>query len=309
MTTNPPKPVPKGIAKLYRADSPLRTPIIQRSFAWGPRQVSDYWNDLAAALTANRYHFLGLIVIDEQGRIHDGQQRLATTYVFLQCLEEQLDRYKTRLGEQEAIDANVGTLAGNLSRVLRGEEQTPTPPVKIGKGDQTALIRTSAGLAQTTESATRLIKARGTLRDLLTVEMEALADDRARVDRLWAWWKFLNDGASIIELTVSAQTASRVFETLNTRGVQLAVDDLIKSYLLATVNETDQDEGMSAWESVAQQLGKETAVREFVLHYWGSHHGQTTKDDLFPALKKHVDGDPAAALRQLKAYEQDAGSV
>ena len=64
------KPVPtaKGIADLFDTTSPLKTPVIQRPYAWKTIHVREYLQDLSAAKDAGRYHFLGLIVVDDEGR-------------------------------------------------------------------------------------------------------------------------------------------------------------------------------------------------------------------------------------------------
>jgi len=301
-----PKPSAKGIARLFKPSSPLRTPIIQRSYAWTADNVQDYWKDLSEARAAGRYHFLGLIVIDQDGRIHDGQQRLATTFLFLKAVRAQLEQRAPGLAPEIASDVNVDGLRAALTTALRGDKQIPSPPIIVGKGDQTYLLDPSTGVSASMESQTRLERARGTLTANLAVELDALGDDVARVEALWSWWNFLDEQACVIQLIVSSQTASSIFETLNTRGVHLSNADLVKSYLLATLDESDQVEGMTTWEAITVTLVKETALNEFLLHYWGSQHGQITRSELFPELKKAINDKPPAAKRQLQSYQKDS---
>jgi|GEM_PF-4572411 len=305
-TVQKPEPTARGIGELFESASPLRTPLIQRSYAWTESNVDDYWRDLAQARLEQRYHFLGLIVIDQKGRIHDGQQRLATTFLLIQTLKAQLDRYSASLEAEAAREANVEGLSAALTRAVKGEKKLPAAPLVIGTGDQSFLVDPATGISATTESANRLVKARGVLRARLVAELDKLPDDSARVDALWNWWSFLTEYACVIQLIVSAQTASSIFETLNTRGVHLSNGDLVKSYLLAILHESDQDEGMTLWSGITTTLVKETALNEFLLHYWGSLHGQITKKDLFQALKDNVKDKPPAAMRQLKSYQKDA---
>jgi hypothetical protein len=302
------KPIPtaKGIATLFDGSSPLRTPIIQRSYAWTPENVKDYWKDLSEARAAGRYHFLGLIVIDNDGRIHDGQQRLATTFLFIQALKAQLEQCVATLSARQAEDANVDGLRAGLTTALKGDKKVPTAPLSIGKGDQSFLLDPATGVTASTESQTRLQKARGTLIANLARELDSLPDDTQRIEALWNWWDFLGEQASVMELIVTSQTASSIFETLNTRGVHLSNGDLVKSYLLATLDEADQVEGMTTWEQITVTLGKETALNEFLLHFWGSHHGHITRAGLFPALKERVNGNSPAAKRQLQSYQKDS---
>jgi hypothetical protein len=301
-----PHPEAKGIGQLFDSSSPLRTPIIQRSYAWKQDQVNEFWDDLSDARDAGRYHFLGLIVVDQAGRIHDGQQRLATTFVLLQVLKAALEASRSGLTQQETLDSNVDGLFVALSDALQGKKQTPSPPIVIGKSDQGLLVDPTTGVLPSTESAVRLTRARGALTVRLTEELDVLPAGVGRVEALWSWWNFLAEEACVIELIVSAQTASSIFETLNTRGVHLSVADLVKSYLLATLDDTLQEQGMTIWETITTTLEKETALNEFILHYWGSRYGQITRDQLFPSLKDRVQHRPAAALRELQSYQKDS---
>jgi len=305
-TLQKPHPTAKGIAELFDTSSPLTTPLIQRSYAWREKEVADYWRDLSDARTRGRYHFLGLIVVDQSRRIHDGQQRLATTYLFIQEIKSQLERCSPGLTEEEADDIGPDRLAAALTSALEGKKKKPSMPLMIGKGDQVVLIDPATGISVATESAGRLVAARGSLRAKLVNELDALPDDSARVRTLWSWWEFLTEKACVVELTVSAQTANSIFETLNKRGVQLSVSDVIKSYLLATLDDSRQDEGVAIWVRITSTLRKETALNEFLLHYWGSHHGQITRAQLYEALKDQVDDKSSRALVQLKSYEKDS---
>src|SRR5204863_4846187 len=114
-TTQKPDPSARGIAALFDSSSPLRTPIIQRSYAWTADNVKEFWSDLTEARAAGRYHFLGLIVIDQGGRIHDGQQRLATTFLLIQALKSQLEQRASSLIPQAVKDANVDGLRAALT--------------------------------------------------------------------------------------------------------------------------------------------------------------------------------------------------
>ena len=192
-------------------------------------------------------------------------QRLATTFLLIQALKAQLDQCRGGLGEESAAEVNVDELAAALTRAIQGEKQVAIPQPVIGSGDQAFLVDPTTGVSTSTESAARLVKARGEVLPHLTTELDALPDDSARARALWSWWDFLKGPACVVELSVSSQTASSIFETLNTRGVRLSNGDLVKSYLLATLDEARQSEGMAIWSDITTTLEKETALNEFLL--------------------------------------------
>lgn len=85
----------------------FRIPDYQRGYAWGKKQLVEFWEDLIS-LDKRRSHYTGVLSIkevpesttlkwnDEQWLIKrytpyfvvDGQQRLTTVSIFLQCLVE-----------------------------------------------------------------------------------------------------------------------------------------------------------------------------------------------------------------------------
>ena len=97
----------------------FRIPDYQRGYAWGKKQLIDFWDDLIS-LDGNRLHYTGVLSIkkvpqetwqhwDEEKwliekrrfipySIVDGQQRLTTTSIFLQCLVEAIVKLPENLG-------------------------------------------------------------------------------------------------------------------------------------------------------------------------------------------------------------------
>ena len=76
-----------GIGHLL-SDKKIETPPYQRSFAWEKDQVKDLLRDIGDVIRANApEYFLGTIVLTpgDNQRLHviDGQQRLASTTIFL----------------------------------------------------------------------------------------------------------------------------------------------------------------------------------------------------------------------------------
>ena len=97
----------------------FRIPDYQRGYAWGEKQLIEFWEDLIS-LDLERSHYTGVISIKKvpehiwhtwseerwliEGRrytpyfIVDGQQRLTTVSIFLQCLIEAVQRHSSNEG-------------------------------------------------------------------------------------------------------------------------------------------------------------------------------------------------------------------
>lgn len=129
----------------------FRIPDYQRGFAWTKPQYVDFWEDLVS-LSKNRYHYTGVISIkgvpeeklanwqDEEWLINsrgykgyyivDGQQRMTTISIFIQCLIESVKKLPQNIGlNNDAI--YLGTF--NLKEIIEKFMVVAQPPHKITK--------------------------------------------------------------------------------------------------------------------------------------------------------------------------------
>lgn len=97
-----------SISKIF-TERLLRIPDYQRGYAWTEKQLNDYWNDLIQ-LEMDKNHYVGVLTVEEAPKeayskwesdlwiieskkysplyVVDGQQRLTTTVILIQCICE-----------------------------------------------------------------------------------------------------------------------------------------------------------------------------------------------------------------------------
>jgi hypothetical protein len=297
-----PTPTGKGILGLLDFGHALKTPAFQRSFAWERPQVDDYFNDLTRALDVAggpADYFLGLIVVDDTSQIQDGQQRLATTLLLASAIYELAEAVK----QNGAYDSQLATdVVALVTPALR---QAPDAPLTIGLNDQDVLLRRAGIRPDSPESTKRLKAARDRLHEHLAEDLAKRSSQDAKLGRLKQWGEFLRKEAYVVELTVPPQDAHNIFETLNTRGVRLSNGDLVKSHLIGRATGTNVPLAIKKWNDITAALtvsgGKyEDDLESFLLHYYGSMYGRTTKPEFFAAYRKKIESlDPIAALDKL----------
>jgi hypothetical protein len=294
-------PAKLGLIQLLEPGHPLEIPHFQRSYAWTAKEVQDYWDDLKAALEAQggpAEYFMGLIVVDENRRIQDGQQRLATTLIFVQELYDLAKAIMKTASEYQE------KLADEIAGVLAPLNVESRPVLVISDEDQRALLK-RAGIATTLpESTRRLEAAREQLRRLLEEDVEGKKAN-AKLARLLSWARLLEVSAYVVELEVPPQVAHKIFETLNTRGVRLSNGDLVKSYLLARAS--NHDAAQHVWDLLINALTDaegdyEGNLDDFLYHYYGSKYDKVvSKEVLFGAFSKRVaKEDPLDVLEELR---------
>lgn len=128
-----------------------RIPDYQRGYAWTKPQLIDFWEDLVS-LSKNRFHYTGVISIksvpddvstnwnDENWLMKsrgfkayyvvDGQQRMTTISIFIQCLIEQIRSFKIN---QNLDDEYIYLGSYNLKEIVEKFMVVSQPPHKITK--------------------------------------------------------------------------------------------------------------------------------------------------------------------------------
>lgn len=285
-----------GIASLLK-NGEFRVPIYQRSFAWDTSEVDDFWSDLKEALDdAEPDYFLGTLVLtpsDEERRltIIDGQQRLATTSLFLAALR---DAWAARGEPDQAKD-----IENRYISTFNRRGRVMVPRLVLNEEDdpffRRLVIEASAPPA-TRESHERLAAALDSLRLKITSDLDE--HGRRAEDRLFKWLEFLDDQSLVITVEVPSEAdAFVIFETLNDRGADLTIGDLLKNYLFMRAGRR-LETVKSAWVSALATLDVSAETElfiSFLRHHWSSKHGAVRERELYADIKKHITNPAQAA--------------
>ena len=293
------RPLEARISRLLNPDHPLKTPHFQRSYAWEDKQVDEYWDDLKAALDADNgplEYFMGLIVVDANRRIQDGQQRLATTLIFVQEL------YATAKSLAGDPQHNAG-LFDDVNQILGRLGSANKPGLEISASDQAALLKRVGIVGTLPESTRRLEAARVNLTGKLAADLGSLSTN-AQLARILEWAALLDERAYVVELEVLPQVAHSIFETLNTRGVRLSNGDLVKSFLLARAKNLNLAQNL--WRQIIDALKDgagdyENNLDDFLYHFTGSRYARVSKEQLFKVYSQEAKSmAPLDALEELR---------
>jgi hypothetical protein len=291
-----------GLLRQYH----LRVPQYQRNYAWGNDEVREYLDDITNAQSDKPIdYFFGTVVLAQRSdntlEVIDGQQRLATTYMLISAVRNSL----SALGATDDADDLDKTFLNslNLSKGKRSPKlvlnvddnalfvqtlATPQPAVSTGPRKQSAGIRPEGASNRKLVAAWTAIQA--------FVSESVKGEARAAKDLL-TLVGFLDKNARVIRLIVPDEiSAYTVFETLNDRGVELAVADLLKNYLYSRSGKYF-DEVSAAWNQMTGKLNhlkERDIIVQFVSHFWASSHGLTRRRDLLAQAKKSIDSPDGA---------------
>ena len=221
----------------------FRVPDYQRGYSWDKSNIADFLDDLKY-LSAERVHYTGTMVLHTHGREHDttdrggdplqltdivdGQQRLTTAVILLDCIRRALngigqvalaDGIKTRFittldeGDQpiHRLTLNSGTNTFFQRYVLADELSQDTPDIS---------------------SEVRLKSARLLMDEYVQDEVSKLDHDQAR-----SWLRELEHKItnrlrfSLYEVDSDADVGI-IFEVMNDRGKPLTQLEMVKNYML-----------------------------------------------------------------------------
>jgi Protein of unknown function DUF262/Protein of unknown function (DUF1524) len=292
-----------GIASLLETKR-LGVPIYQRSYAWGEggdrNQVEEFWEDMRSTFFAggSSEYFLGTVVLSREGltagriSIIDGQQRIATTAILLAAIR---DEFRARGDDTRSATMQQQYLA---KADLRSAEETPQ--LILNADDDTyfnkAIIQGKLDTPQTRASHKLIHDAYAMLYTYVKITANEVGNSWR--DRLLDWVQYLAERVRVITVEVPNESdAFLIFETLNDRGADLTIADLLKNYLFGRAGD-NLDAVRNAWVAALANLDISVAgsqlFTDFLRQYWSSKYGATRERELYARIKERITTKPHA---------------
>lgn len=239
-------------------------PVYQRNYDWKIEQCKRLFDDLqSVATTGMGEHFFGSIVSKREGDtrvVIDGQQRITTVFILLAALVAQLRSPESDVTSVEASKADY--IEGQfLVDTYHPDEQKLR--LKLVKGDMGAFSAVVAG-------GVNLVEGSNVTRNYRYF-LKRIADMPITGDQLFDAVKRLK----IIDVKLDEHDdAQRVFESLNSTGLDLTEADKIRNFILMDLAEKEQE---SCYEEYWIPIERNTLgqVSDFVRYYLAAKMGKT----------------------------------
>jgi len=279
----------KGIASVL-STTRLEVPVHQRSFEW-TEEVVEFLDDIGDAFNRNKEdYFLGSLVIisapeGDRPKVLDGQQRLAVVSLLLAGIADQFDN----TGDKKRAQA----IRGQYLSIFDIAEGVERPQLKLNQADDPYFRSILIGGASepnngAPESHWRLWNARRSISSWISKKLEGIKDP---VSCLAEFTKYLSESAYVIYFIVADDAnAYLIFETMNDRGLDLSIADLLKNYLLGRAGE-DLQTILNLWTTAMASLntyGGENLFTVFLRHFWSSKYGLVREKELYRSIKSRV---------------------
>jgi hypothetical protein len=291
----------------------LTVPLNQREYSWEKKHVIDLLTDFSRALTKKSY-FLGTIVLtttpDDALEVIDGQQRLATTTIFIAAIRDYLLSIKE--------DVLVNSIEQDfLFKIIR-EKKEKAPRLTLNHQDKDYFVarvlerpKASERMnAQPKKPSHELID---TAAKLAAEHVKQVLSPHKRdnhVPVLNEWVSFIEHSAQVITLFVPDDLNAYVmFETLNDRGLKTSQADLVKNYLFGEANGKLRDAQLK-WATMngsLDALGIDEIALTYLRHLAISLFGHTREKEVLERVKTKISGE-RSALDFLDSLSENANN-
>ena len=240
-------------------------PAFQRDYSWTTEQCQQMWDDILRAGSSDDDHFIGSFVyiagntaaVFSSWLVVDGQQRLTTLTLLLIALRDHIR--ETGWSGQEPTVAQIDAY------FLTNQHESGERRYKVAlrrHDDATLKALVDGKSPSEIENSSELV-------------VEAYRYFRERLNRPEAGPELVYRGVghlNIVDVTLHRRIddPQRVFESLNSTGVDLTQSDLIRNYLLMGLPEPEQtrmyEDYWSKVETLFREAGRtpDTFLRDYI---------------------------------------------
>ena len=282
-------------------------PIYQRTYSWREEQCKQLWDDIMYAGSNENIsdHFIGPIVYIKEEPFHasklhellviDGQQRLTTVMLILEALARRIDN-----NEVEGFSAEMIHNLYLSNQYQKGENRYKLLLSKTDKESLKAVVD----------------------------QKENGVDQSLHIRRNFAWFSekmkgLDNDGVvafckginklTIVDITLERgnDKPQRIFESMNSTGLELSQADLIRNFVLMDLDKDEQNQLYEDhWRRMEVDFGQEGYEEHFdvfMRHYLTLRTRKIpNKRRVYKAFKEYADkqGNVSALVTDIHEFAE-----
>jgi hypothetical protein len=297
-----------SFGELLTSSNYYAVPNFQRDYSWTEMEVEEFWTDITNTIDEKRNeHFFGVIVVNNSEKpklwLIDGQQRITTTSL-LMCVLRDIAKEK---GDAQLALAISQQYLGSLDLRTRRTE-----PKLILNDTNNEFYQENFVESKDIEFLRKIKKQNGKSNKLMLeayLSLHKNVQERASksenfIETLIQIEECIRDKLNSIVVSVADESNSYlIFETLNNRGLELSVADLLKNHLFSKAGDKLTDV-QKKWIDINREIDK-FDVTKFIHHYWISNYGGVSEKDLFRKISTKLK-DPLDVYNFVNALLESA---
>ncbi|RVZ28756.1 DUF262 and DUF1524 domain-containing protein [Helicobacter pylori] len=275
-------------------------PIYQRVYSWEKEQCKQLWDDIIKTGGNDQIegHFIGSIVFVHDGiyttnynelLIIDGQQRLTTiTLLFIALRNHSSDEDKRKKIESYLINSDKD--GDKKFRLILSESNKDTLLSLIDKNKR-----------KPSERSVKIVENFELFKKWISENTDKLETIFKGLDKLMIVWIALEKGKDDPQL---------IFESMNSKGIELTQTDLIRNYIIMET-EIEKQEGFynQYWRAMEEDFKQnEKLFNRFVRHYLTIKIGKTPNEKrVYEAFKDYQQKEGIEIENLLKDLQKYCG--
>ncbi|MHA1854321.1 MAG: DUF262 domain-containing protein [Candidatus Heimdallarchaeaceae archaeon] len=267
------KPDTLTVRQIFDGTNYYQIPDYQRPYSWTDDQIEQFWDDIYTTFENNKNepYFLGPVILaknpenPDRLEVVDGQQRL-TTLTILFCVVRDL-YFKDFSGEEGNILKNriLNAIESLVDRKYRLRLITQAHYQNIF--EQEILRKVNFPDRPFTRKEKQKVENRLMNAALMFKDRLAKIND---VKKIQDFVRYLLERVVMITITCSNRvSAIRLFQVINTRGLELSTADLIKSYLYSQLAEDKKEQFNYTWRNIEGLAEDNDETVTDLLTYYG----------------------------------------
>lgn len=283
----------KPIKTLFNETRSFIIPDFQRGFAWGTEEVDEFYDDLKN----ENLFFIGSFILKvnpesrtEKVEIIDGQQRTITLSLFYAALGSLLDGL---VESENSDDAKINAYELRKS-IAEVDKARPTNISKFKVDFQDDYTNKFFAMLLSGKKPDDLPSDKDLFKKVKKIYSKIIEliekDTNLNYEELIKLKEKIEDTEIIVISIQKDELAYQIFETVNARGVDLTVAELLKNHLFKTIQ--DHKLLKEKWTDITDNL-KQTQIKQLDLStslrfYWISNFEHITKRRLYRAIKNKI---------------------
>lgn len=309
----------KNFQSIMSESKRLKIPTYQRDYSWNEEQWEELWEDILKGKKNKNKHYMGSLVFiarkDGMLEVVDGQQRLTTIAILIHSVIKLLNELvKNNIDKEENIEriniirAYVGKKSSKdltwenklelneennkfYNTYIMNFEQSEKLPIKISSSNNLLLSCQNYFYNNIFEYAN--------IKNLNSITSK-------KIYKISELVEYIVENLVFVKIVATSElSAYTIFETLNDRGIDLSITDLLKNYLLSLfARKQDQTFAKNRWDSIVQKVELKNFPM-FLRYYWMIENKALRKEELFKAIRASIK-DRKTALAFLNELDEYA---
>lgn len=247
------EPDTQTVRKILGSTNYYRIPDYQRPYSWGDEEIERLWDDISSAFNdKDEYYFLGPVILarrkDGDLEVVDGQQRLTTLTILLCILR---DFHLKNLKSKDKVLRNqvsntILSMVDNRYRL-----RLITQANYQNQFEQEILKKVVLPQGALTKSEKRKLKNKfKNAAWFLKNQLDEL-HDKSGINKIKSLTRYILQSVVMVTITCSDRvSAIKLFQVINTTGLDLSLADLVKSSLISRLDSRKHDQFISTWRDI-----------------------------------------------------------